>query len=134
MEWLLLRTGIAYLLRQLFGSFFEYFDLIATGDLARSSGQLFCDRLNKLLAESGFAALAERVCERFYAADKGRPYSAGGLLPVAARGLLRWTRLRTRARVTLQRLPFPAPLLGLDLSAATPHQSSLGRIRQRFDV
>jgi hypothetical protein len=47
---------------------------VATGDLARTPGHPFYDRLNALLAEATFDAFVEERCQPFYAADgKGHP-------------------------------------------------------------
>jgi hypothetical protein len=45
---------------------------IPTTELARSPGHAFFERLNKILAESGFDGFVEELCAPFYAATNGR--------------------------------------------------------------
>ena len=52
---------------------------IATGELARSPGHPFYERLNRLLSEAGFDRFVEERCARFYAEGKGRPSIATGV-------------------------------------------------------
>ena len=46
---------------------------VHTGDLPTSSGHPFFERLNRILAESGFDAFVEGLCAVFYAERQGRP-------------------------------------------------------------
>ena len=46
---------------------------IASGDLPRSGGHPFYEKLNGLLAEAGFDDFVEELCQPFYAGDLGRP-------------------------------------------------------------
>jgi hypothetical protein len=52
---------------------------VASGDLARSPGHPFYDRLNELLLENGFDAFVEDRCRGFYAAKIGRPSMPPGV-------------------------------------------------------
>ena len=45
---------------------------VATQDLPRSAAHPFYTRLNQILDQHDFDGYAERLCQRFYAAD-GRP-------------------------------------------------------------
>jgi hypothetical protein len=44
-----------------------------TGDLPKSPGHPFYQRLNQVLAANSFDALVEAACRRFYATKLGRP-------------------------------------------------------------
>ena len=46
---------------------------VNTGDLPRSDGHPFFERLNRVLKESGCDAFVERLCAAFYAERLGRP-------------------------------------------------------------
>ena len=46
---------------------------VNTEDLPTSSGHPFFERLNRILAESGFDAFVEGLCAAFYADRLGRP-------------------------------------------------------------
>ena len=49
-------------------------DLFVTTDqLPKSIGHVFYGKLNELLAEAGFDAWVEQLCEKHYAERKGRP-------------------------------------------------------------
>src|ERR1017187_9834087 len=52
---------------------------IASGDVARSPGHPFYQRLNELLDEEQFDELVEGLCRRFYAPRMGRPGLAPGI-------------------------------------------------------
>ena len=51
---------------------------VATGDLPKSAGHPFYERLNRVLDEAGFDAFVETQCAKFYAATVGRPSLAPG--------------------------------------------------------
>ena len=51
---------------------------VATGDLPRSAGHPFYERLNRVLDDAGFDVFVEGQCARFYAATRGRPSLAPG--------------------------------------------------------
>lgn len=109
---------------------------IATGDLARTPGHPFYDRLNALLAEAKFDAFVEERCQPFYAADgQGRPSIPPGtymrmLLVGFFEGLDSERGIAWRCADSLSLRQF----LGFDMSENTPDHSSLCRIRQRLDV
>ncbi|MCH7667548.1 MAG: DDE transposase, partial [Acidobacteria bacterium] len=46
---------------------------VETGELARSPGQPFYERLNGILNEGGFDEFVEGLCAKFYAERMGRP-------------------------------------------------------------
>ncbi len=46
---------------------------IATGDLTRSPGHPFYERVKQLLAEAHFDEYVEKLCSKFYAGTVGRP-------------------------------------------------------------
>ena len=49
-------------------------DLFVTHDkLPKSPGHVFYIKLNRLLAEAGFDAWVEALCEPYYADNRGRP-------------------------------------------------------------
>ena len=52
---------------------------IASGDVARSPGHPFYQRLNELLDEEKFDEFAEGLCRKFYAPRMGRPGLAPGI-------------------------------------------------------
>ena len=105
---------------------------IATGDLARTPGHPFYDRLNGLLAEARFDEFVEERCRGFYAEDKGRPSIPPGtymrmLLVGFFEGLDSERGIAWRCADSLSLRRF----LGFDLSENTPDHSSLCRIRRR---
>jgi len=108
---------------------------IATGDLARTPGHPFYDRLNRLLGEAKFDEFVEERCRSFYAEGKGRPSIPPGtymrmLLVGFFEGLDSERGIAWRCADSLSLRRF----LGIDLSENTPDHSSLCRIRQRLDV
>src|SRR5260370_37434878 len=46
---------------------------VATGDLPRSPGHPFYQRLNQVLAANSFDSFVEAACRRFYSPKLGRP-------------------------------------------------------------
>jgi hypothetical protein len=52
---------------------------IASGDVARSPGHPFYQRLNELLDEEKFDEFVEGLCRKFYAPRMGRPGLAPGI-------------------------------------------------------
>lgn len=108
---------------------------IPTGELAKSPGHPFYERLNKLLAEAGFDRFVEERCARFYVEGKGRPSIAPGvymrmLLVGYFEGLDSERGIAWRCADSMSLRSF----LGFDLSQSTPEHSSLSRIRTRLDV
>ncbi len=51
---------------------------VASAELPRSAGNLFYDRLNRVLDDAGFDAFVEEQCAKFYADGVGRPSLAPG--------------------------------------------------------
>ena len=108
---------------------------IATGDVAKTPGHPFYDRLNRVLAEAGFDEFVEKQCQPFYAEGKGRPSIPPGtymrmLLVGFFEGLDSERGIAWRCADSLSLRQF----LGLGLSESTPDHSSLCRIRQRLSV
>jgi len=108
---------------------------IATGDLAKTPGHPFYDRLNRVLAEGGFDECVEKLCQPFYVEGKGRPSIPPGtymrmLMVGFFEGLDSERGIAWRCADSLSLRQF----LGLGLSESTPDHSSLCRIRQRLSV
>jgi transposase len=108
---------------------------IATSDLARSPGHPFYERLNRVLAESGFDRFVEERCARFYAEGQGRPSIPPGvymrmLLVGFFEGLDSERGIAWRCADSMSLRSF----LGYTMSESTPEHSSLSRIRTRLDV
>ncbi len=108
---------------------------IATGDLARTPGHPFYDRLNRVLADAGFDEFVEEHCARFYADGKGRPSIPPGtymrmLLVGFFEGLDSERGIAWRCADSFSLRQF----LGYSVTERTPEHSSLCRIRQRLDL
>lgn len=108
---------------------------IPTTELARSPGHPFYERLNKILAGTGFDAFVEKLCAPFYAKKNGRPSIAPGiyvrmLMVGYFEGLRSEREIDWRCADSLSLRAF----LGYDLSKKTPDHSTLCRIRQRLDL
>lgn len=108
---------------------------LATGDLARSPGHPFYERLNGVLAEARFDARTEELCGPYYAEAKGRPSLPPGvyfrmLLIGYFEGLDSERGIAWRCADSLALRAF----LGFALDESTPDHSTLCRIRQRLDV
>lgn len=108
---------------------------IATGDLARTPGHPFYDRLNKVLAEAKFDRFVEARCEEYYSSGQGRPSIPPGvymrmILVGYFEGLDSERGIAWRCADSMSLRSF----LGYGLNEATPDHSSLSRIRQRLDV
>ena len=108
---------------------------VATGELARSPGHPFYERLNRLLDEAGFDAFVEEQCSQFYAERMGRP----SLAPAVYFRLLligyfegidseRGIAWRVSDSLTLREF------LGLELSQSPPDHSTLSRTRRLIDL
>jgi transposase len=52
---------------------------VATVDLPKTAAHPFYRRLNEVLEDHGFDAFAEQCCEKFYAAEMGRPSLVPGV-------------------------------------------------------
>lgn len=108
---------------------------IATGDLLRTPGHPFYDRLNGVLARAGFDGKAEELCAAYYADGKGRPSIAPGtyvrmLFIGFMEGISSERGIAWRCADSLSLRRF----LGLALDEQTPEHSSLSRIRQRLPL
>jgi transposase len=106
---------------------------VTSADLPRSAGHPFYDRLNRLLAEHGFDAYVEGLCQPFYADGQGRPGIPPGvyfrmLFVGYFEGLDSQRGIAWRCADSLALRSF----LGVPLTEATPDHSSLTRVRQRL--
>lgn len=109
---------------------------LATGDLAKSPGHPFYERLNAVLRAADFDARVEDLCRPFYAgAGRGRPSLPPGvyfrmLLVGYFEGIDSERGIAWRCADSLALRSF----LGFRMDQATPDHSSLSRIRQRLSV
>jgi transposase len=108
---------------------------IAVQEIVKSPGHPFYERLNALLAETGFDRLVEDRCQKFYAEVLGRPSIEPGvyfrmLLVGYFEGLDSERGIAWRCADSLALRAF----LGYPLTKATPDHSSLSKIRQRIDL
>lgn len=106
---------------------------VATGDLAKSPGHVFYDKLNELLAKHGFDDFAENVCAPFYQ-DGGRPGLAPGvyfrmLFIGYFEGIDSQRGIDWRCQDSLSLRKF----LGVPLTEPTPDHSTLSMTRRRLD-
>ncbi len=106
---------------------------VTSADLPRSAGHPFYDRLNRLLAESGFDRFAEGLCRPHYADGRGRPGIPPGvyfrmLLVGYFEGIDSQRGIAWRCADSLALRAF----LGVPVTEATPDHSSLTRVRQRL--
>jgi transposase len=107
---------------------------IAAGDLPRSRGHVFYQKLNELLAENGFDVWVEDLCRPHYA-DKGRPGIPPGvyfrmLLVGYFEGLGSQRGIAWRCADSLSLRAF----LGLAPTEEAPDHSSLTVIRERLPL
>ena len=107
---------------------------LATGDLPRSAGHPFYERLNHILGEAGFDAFVEDLCAKFYAV-MGRPSLAPGryfrlLLVGYFEGLDSERAIAWRAADSLSVRSF----LHLSAPAAPPDHSTISRTRRLFSL
>lgn len=108
---------------------------IATGELAKSPGHPFYERLNGILQRHGFDDFAEQLCSRFYAKKMGRPSLAPGvyfrlLLVGYFEGLNSERGIAWRTADSLALREFP----GLKLSESPPDHSTISRTRRLIDL
>ncbi len=108
---------------------------VATGDLPKSAGHPFYERLNRVFDDAGFDAFVEAQCAQFYADDIGRPSLAPGryfrlLLLGYFEGLDSERAIAWRAADSLSIRHF----LDLALHEAPPDHSTLSRTRRLIDV
>ena len=108
---------------------------VATQDLPRSAAHPFYRRLNQILQRAAFDAYVERLCQRFYADEVGRPGLAPGryfrmLLLGYFEGLDSERAIAWRAADSLSVRSF----LGLELHEAPPDHSTVSRTRRLIDI
>ncbi len=108
---------------------------VATGDLPKSPGHPFYERLNRVLAANSFDQFVEAGCRRFYAAKLGRPSLPPGryfrlMLLGYFEGLSSERGMAWRAADSLAIRSF----LGLELDEAAPDHSTISRTRRLIDV
>ena len=108
---------------------------VETADLPRSAGHPFYQRLNEVLADHGFDAFVEGLCQPFYAEVMGRPSLAPGayfrlLLVGFFEGLdsERGIAWRTADSISLREF------LGVGLTQSPPDHSTLSRTRRLIDL
>jgi transposase len=108
---------------------------VEAGELARSPGHPFYERLNRILADAGFDEFVEGLCAKFYAERVGRP----SLPPAVYFRLLligyfegidseRGIAWRVSDSLTLREF------LGYTLSDAPPDHSTISRNRRLIDL
>ena len=95
----------------------------------------YFERLNRVLADSGFDAFVEELCAAFYADRLGRPSLRPGryfrmLFIGYFEGLSSERGIAWRVAESLSLRSF----LDLELTAAAPDHSTLSRTRRRIDV
>ena len=107
---------------------------IETGAVAKAPGHVFYERLNGLLADSGFDRFVEELVEPYYA-SQGRPGIPPGvyfrmLFVGYFEGIDSQRGIAWRCEDSLSLRKF----LGLSLTESVPDHSSLTRIRDRFPL
>lgn len=111
-------------------------ELFVTYDkLPRSPGHVFYDKLNGLLADGGFDAHVEALCEPYYAKGRGRPSVPPGvyfrmLLVGYFEGINSQRGIAWRCSDSLSLRKF----LGMPLGQDSPDHSSLSYIRNRLPL
>lgn len=106
---------------------------VMSADLPKSVGHVFYVKLNGLLAEAGFDAWIEQLCEPHYSSGKGRPGVPPGvyfrmLLVGYFEGIGSQRGIAWRCADSLSLRSF----LGIPLTEQTPDHSSLSYIRERL--
>jgi transposase len=106
---------------------------VATTELPRSPGHPFYKKLNQLLAEDGFDAWLEKLCEPYYHATQGRPSIPPGVYfrmilsgyfeGISSQRGIAWRCGDSRSL---------AEFLGFGPTQETPDHSSLTRVAQRL--
>lgn len=108
---------------------------VATGELARSPGNPFYQRLNRVLADAGFDRHCEHVAAEYYAGNVGRP----GLLPSRYfralligyfEGISSERGIAWKIADSLSLRAF----LGIGLDQDAPDHSTLSKTRKRMSV
>ena len=108
---------------------------VDTADLPTNDGHPYFERLNRVLADSGFDAFVEELCAAFYADRLGRPSLRPGryfrmLFIGYFEGVSSERGIAWRVADSLSLRSF----LDLDVTAAAPDHSTLSRTRRRVDV
>lgn len=108
---------------------------VPTGELARSPGHPFYERLNAVLREEGFDAFAEERCARFYAEKMGRPSMPPGVYfrllmvgyfeGIGSEREIAWRCADSRSL---------SSFLGYGPTEATPSHGTLSRTRRLLDL
>jgi transposase len=106
---------------------------LTAAELPKAPGHVFYRKLNRLLAEGGFDAWAEKLCEPYYADGRGRPGIPPGiyfrmLLVGYFEGIGSQRGIAWRCSDSLSLREF----LGIPLAEDSPDHSSLSVIRNRL--
>jgi IS5 family transposase len=106
---------------------------VTAAELPKAPGHVFYRKLNRLLAEGGFDAWAEKLCEPYYADGRGRPGIPPGiyfrmLLVGYFEGIGSQRGIAWRCSDSLSLREF----LGIPLAEESPDHSSLSVIRNRL--
>src|SRR5919198_2627629 len=106
---------------------------IAAGDVVRTPGNAFYDRLNSILEEHQFDRRVEHLCRKFYKSAYGRPSITPGvyfrtLLIGYFEGLDSERGIAWRTADSLSLRTF----LGYDLDEGTPDHSTISRTRRLY--
>ena len=108
---------------------------VATGELPRTGGHVFYERVNRVLDEHGFDRFAEDTCAKFYAPTMGRPGVAPGVyfrmqLVGYFEGLDSERGIAWRCADSLSLREF----LGAGLTGSVPDYSTVSRTRRLIDL
>ena len=108
---------------------------VPTGDLARSPGHPFYERLNVVLSEESFDAFAEERCASFYAETMGRPSMPPGVYfrllmvgyfeGIGSEREIAWRCADSRSL---------SSFLGFGPTEGTPSHGTLSRTRRLIDL
>ena len=108
---------------------------IANGELARSPGHPFYQRLNEVLDSDKFDSFVEGLCRKFYAAKMGRPSLVPGIYFRAL--LIGYFEGIDSERGIAWRLADSLALrqfVRISLTESTPDHSTISRTRRLLDV
>ena len=108
---------------------------IETSSLPKTAGHPFYERLNAILQDHNFDAMAEGACATFYAKGVGRPSTPPGvyfrmLFVGFFEGIDSERGIAWRAADSMALRSF----LGYSLDETTPNHSNLSRTRNRIDL
>ncbi|MCX7700469.1 MAG: transposase [Gemmataceae bacterium] len=108
---------------------------VATTELPKSPGHPFYKKLNELLAEAGFDAWIEKLCQPYYAETMGRPSIPPGVYfrmilvgyfeGIGSQRGIAWRCSDSRSL---------AEFLGVPIDKTTPDHSSMTRVHQRLPL